>query len=44
MTAKILELTDESRPFKNKDDTEYKEIHNQIKRKIKQAKGKWLRE
>ena len=40
MTNEILKLMVERRQFKNKDFTKYKEVHKQIKYKIKDAKKK----
>lgn len=42
MTEEILKIMDERRKFKNKDNDKYKELHDKIRRKVKQAKEDWL--
>ncbi|KAG8233916.1 hypothetical protein J437_LFUL005121 [Ladona fulva] len=44
MTDEILPLMDERRAYKIKNPMKYIEIHRKIKRKIKEAKEKWLSE
>ncbi|KAL1446457.1 hypothetical protein WDU94_005636 [Cyamophila willieti] len=44
MTDEILDMIEERRKFKNKDVTRYKQIHKEIRRKVKEAKETWLNE
>lgn len=44
MTDYILQLMENRRGYKNKDQIKYKEIHRQIHKEIKHAKEKWLTE
>ena len=44
MTEEILDLMEERRQHKNKDNQMYKRVDKQIKSKIKQAKEQWLKE
>lgn len=41
MTEEILALMDIRRSFKNKNETEYKKLNNEIRRRIRAAKSNW---
>lgn len=44
MTDEILNMMEERRQHKNKNEAEYRKTHNTIRTKIREAKGKWLSE
>lgn len=44
MTDEILEMMDERRKLKNADPEAYRQIHGVIKRKIREAKERWMSE
>lgn len=42
MTNEILNLMEKRRQYRNKNEIEYKRVHGEIKRKIRQAKVEWF--
>ena len=44
MTNSILELMEERRQHRNRDNVKYKELHRRVLRAIKEAKERWLQE
>lgn len=42
MTNDILDLMEERRRYKNRNDTKYKELHRELRKKIRQTKAEWF--